>query len=52
MNYIQMVPLADYLKEMCPHSQAILTVHYTDWGFALLGNAYPASRGIGHVFTG
>lgn len=38
MNYIQMASLADYLKEMCPHSQAILTVHYTDWSFALLGN--------------
>ena len=38
MNYVQMASLADCLKAMCPHSQAILTVHYTDWSFALLGN--------------
>ena len=38
MNYVQMAALADCLKAMCPHSQTILTVHYTDWSFALLGN--------------
>ena len=38
MNYVQMASLADCLKEMCPHSQTILTVHYTDWSFSLLGN--------------
>lgn len=37
-QFMKLVNLAKILKEYFPASKNILTVHYTDWSFSLLGN--------------
>lgn len=38
LNYMNMLPIALTIKKYYPKAKLIATVHYTEWGFALLGN--------------
>lgn len=48
LNYMQMAELASTLKTHYPQSEVIVTVHYTDWSFELLGNKAKLQEALTH----
>lgn len=47
-NYMQMAELALALKVQYPRSKILVTVHYTDWSFDLLGNRIKLHEMLSH----